>query len=727
MEIKKHKNIIAILTALFVCSNAFSQKWVSLDGNKSGKEYTISIIESDVTKYKAKISIHGFYDREIVRNETVYHQLFFNDGFSTHEVGEPQLPAIGQLIAIPAGATYKVTVLEERWQEIEIGRVFPAQAYYTESEKVPDFSVNNSIYEQNEYIPALIYEGKEDNWRHIRNVGITVCPFKYYPTRNKISVLTDFVLQVDFMHASKQSSIRKEDLSHAASWGMFANNITTFPIEDESENTKGTLTSNDYDYLIIVGNIPSILNSQALQDFCLWKNLKGYKTKVVSTTTICNPPYYNYYGSIKNFIKQELDNYHIRYVLLVGDINYISLCNSSTPYETGGVYGDYGYGCTGGPLNYTASIPIGRFSVNKLSEFENMVAKTIAYEKSFSGDYSKVLLAAHKETAPENYQNCCNNILTGNYSTPLNFTTAYGGAGATNSQVVNAINNGMHIVNYRGHGLYYGWQNGWNNSGEQFDTTQINNINTTAIYINACCFTGKISEEPCFMETFTRSSKGAVACIAATDGVHPSSGSLYDQKIFQKLFYNNVWNIGNLNLQAHFASFPGNIMAQHIAFLFLLGADPTLEIWTGTPNNYSNVSITKSGSSMTVSSPSFCSSDTISVVSEAGELLARYSISGSSCTFTIPSGNFYFAVNRHNYYPYVTYCSTSGYIQNKTIDVNSYYDATPMNVGYDVTSSQSYGNVKVKSGSRLTIKKGSGGVTIKNGFECEQGAEMVIE
>lgn len=80
-----------------------------------------------------------------------------------------------------------------------------------------------------------------------------------------------------------------------------------------------------------------------------------------------------------------------------------------------------------------------------------------------------------------------------------------------------------------------------------------------------------------------------------------------------------------------------------------------------------------------------------------------------------------------HYYPHFTYYCTSNYIQNQTIDVNSYYDSTPLNIGYDVTNTEPYGNVLIKSGSKLTIKNGNGSVSIKNGFGCEKGAELNIE
>lgn len=66
-------------------------------------------------------------------------------------------------------------------------------------------------------------------------------------------------------------------------------------------------------------------------------------------------------------------------------------------------------------------------------------------------------------------------------------------------------------------------------------------------------------------------------------------------------------------------------------------------------------------------------------------------------------------------------------MQNETIETDSYYYASPLNIGYDVTTAKPNGNVTVKSGTKLTIQNGSGGVTIKNGFECENGSELIIE
>ena len=734
--------LFSLLFIILLCGNvAFSQSWISLDNTKVGQEFTINTIKSDVTSYKIKVKIHGFYDESVSKNGVDYHHLYMKKGFFLQKVGEPQLPVISQMIAIPEGATYKVSIVEENWKDIRIGKVYPAQQDHKESEPEPRFQILDSIYRK-DYSPSIVHIGDEQIWNNIRNIGISICPFKYFPAQDKLSVLTDFLLEVVFTNTSKESHISASAISDATKWHMFDNQISDFPvITADKENAKSSASSDNYDYLIIVGNIPSILNSQALKDFRKWKAFKGYKTKVVSTTTISTSQ-----AEIKSYIRQEKIK-GIKYVLFIGDIDKIPTKvisfygYSDFFHQEDTVKSDYWYGCLDGDYDFQAEILIGRFSTNSLSDFQNMVNKTINYERYYSGNYKKTLLVAHKEGAPNNYQGCCENIRT-QFINDLFFTKAYGapvdsgGNNATNAQVVNYINSGMHIVNYRGHGepkhwgLNYPEFNPWNHSLQLFWNSEINNIDSCSIYFNVCCQTGNISEEPCFMETFTRSSKGAIACLAATEDTYTEQNHIYNKQLFEKLLDNDCWNLGNLNSQAHIGTYDfcdNDIRAAFNAYAYICGGDPTLEIWTGTPASYTDVSLAKTNGNIVVSSPSFNSSDTISVVSEDGELINRYGISGNACSFSAPSGNYYVVVNRHNYYPHITYCSNSGYIQNETLTGNNFYSATPLNIGYNVTTEKPYGNVVISSGGKLSIQKGTGGVTIKNGFECELGGELIIK
>ena len=49
-----------------------------------------------------------------------------------------------------------------------------------------------------------------------------------------------------------------------------------------------------------------------------------------------------------------------------------------------------------------------------------------------------------------------------------------------------------------------------------------------------------------------------------------------------------------------------------------------------------------------------------------------------------------------------------------------------INVGYDVTNSMPHGNVIIERGNELVINM-TNNVSIKNGFECKLGGELVIK
>ena len=91
--------------------------------------------------------------------------------------------------------------------------------------------------------------------------------------------MSEFTFVVNFEEAL--SSTKDEFIKPSIKKGVFDN--YDFLTEDTSslDNTK-------YDYLIIVGEVPNLLNSTVLDDFCKWKAAKGFKTKVVSTKEIGN-------------------------------------------------------------------------------------------------------------------------------------------------------------------------------------------------------------------------------------------------------------------------------------------------------------------------------------------------------------------------------------------------------------------------------------------------------
>lgn len=712
---------------LFLCSVANSEiypnKWISVDGNMEKEQaLTYEIIESSVTCYKVKVTINGLNDQIESKEEELFHHIYFDSYQQLTNVGAPALPVITQSVAIPYNATPKAKIIEESWKDIEMGTVYPAQEPLNESENTKDFSFNKDIY-QKPFMPDLLKIGEEMKWRGINYINLNVCPFKYYASINKLLVLKNFVLQVDFSYSLFPEN-PNAPLVVDNSYHIF-NNVGV----DNNLMKQGTTrdnTTEQYDYLIIVGaGLTGIINSDELKQFKWWKSLKGLKSKVVTTSVTGSTD-----SSIKNYIIQESAK-GIKYVLFIGDVDQIPLhLHNSFASQTNGIIGDYWYGCLNGYNDAIADIAVGRFSTNCDNEFSNMVNKTISYEKYYNVT-NQVLLVAHLVDA---FQDCCNLIENGNYTEQVSFKKAYGnittydGTNATNDTVIQAVNNGANIINYRGHGETDCWYL-WNYLGQSFYSTEIDNMNqeSNAVFFSIACSTGDINDT-CMLETFTRSSHGASAFIGSTIETKAYANDAYNVNLFVKLLHDSIYHIGELNNAAHIQSInTGFDYSKDCAYSYICGGDPSLEIWTSTPVGLGEVSVKSQNDSIiiNVGNPG---TYFVSIADEDGEFIQTFIRSGNRLSVPKLLDKFYLSIYRHNVSPYVAYYdSVSESIQDKTFTIDSYYEHSPLVIGEYVDPQGEIGPVIVKKGTKLSIKPGASGTTITNCFECEKGAVLIIK
>lgn len=722
----KRISLLIIVTLLFHCGVKGNPFWVPISNNNIKRCITITTIESNENKYKAKIEIQGYYDDMKIIDNSIYHQISFDNPGTLCFVGEPALPIISRLIAIPKGENFDVTVKGEKWsEEISIGQVMPYQRSVHESAEKPSFEKNEIIYGRSEYQVERFHIGELQEWRGVCNRALNICPIRYKPKEGNMSVLKEFVLEISFDETAKANRMKSEDMH------LFLNQINTDGNERAEQQRDNT---DSYDYLIIAGNIPSILGSQALADFRRWKAFKGYRTKVVSTNTI---------GTSSSQIKQYIESEYakgVKYVLFLGNHHWIpTYFYTDINYDI--AKSDYWYGCMGGDTDVEADISIGRFPAYTLLELSNMINKTISYERTARSYGNEVLLVAHNGIGMYDYHNHLEAIRMEVYNNPMSFTTAYGrspyeGGGATNDSVVNEINEGKNIINYRGLGEHNCWSS-WNGYSEDFYDTEVDFLNssTNDVYFCIASYLGYLGIYRTFMESFMSADNGAVSMIAASGDVYYTPNTSFNRYLFIKLLNDNIYNIGDLNVTAHMAniaSATGDEYWKTIlgAYAYLCGGDPSLEIITNITSNFDDYTLSLNGQDLNVNCNNI-NGYKMCIVDENDSLLSVVNTTNATCSLPIPTENFYLVLNKHNYVPRIIYVNVADTcIQNKVFnntDVDYYYikDAT-ICAGYDVTTSIPYGNVVIESGNKLSINKKKG-VRIKNGFKCKIGGELRIK
>ena len=163
--------------------------------------------------------------------------------------------------------------------------------------------------------------------------------------------------------------------------------------------------------------------------------------------------------------------------------------------------------------------------------------------------------------------------------------------------------------------------------------------------------------------------------------------------------------------------------AEHNAYSYICGGDPALELWTATPQKINaNVSITNGN--ITVNT-GLSGNYNISIVSEDGQIIDYFPCTSSTSSFTLPASNFYVAVNKHNYFPYIFYYdSDSEEVVPQDIYFDAYFINSPLTIGDPMDEEKC---VKVKKGYQVKVKIGNDNVTIVPSFECEKGAVFEVK
>ena len=173
--------------------------------------------------------------------------------------------------------------------------------------------------------------------------------------------------------------------------------------------------------------------------------------------------------------------------------------------------------------------------------------------------------------------------------TPI-FEQAYGGAGATNQDVIDFVNGtGVGIFNYRGHGSATElWD--WGASGS-FSATHVNQLTNDTqpfVFFDVCCDNMDIVAHAgnCLCETFMKHTGGSVAVNGAIIPSYTIPNHDYDKEMYKAVFEENITNIGYVTNFANVTVLDvhGTIGRSNVRTYLWLG-DASIEPWTLQPTD----------------------------------------------------------------------------------------------------------------------------------------------
>ena len=391
-------------------------------------------------------------------------------------------------------------------------------------------------------------------------------------------------------------------------------------------------TREDYDLLIITTDELQ----PSFESLAEYHTSQGLPTRIATLSEIgsTDPE------AIRSYIRDTYTTEHIDYVLLGGDADIVParlLWVSSGYGDTDELPADLYYGCLDGTYNYDgddqwgepkdgenggdvdliAEVYVGRACVGDPTEVENFIHKTISYIHTDDSYLQKALMAGEflwdePDTWGGDYMDeLINESSTHGYTTigvpPENYTieTLYDrdwpGHDWPKEELINRINNNLHLINHLGHSWY-----DYNMKMTNTDADALTNTRYFFEYTQGCDnggFDNPLGYD-CIAEHFTvKTDHGAFAVIANARYGFGASGSTdganqrFHREFLDAIFGENIIQLGRANQDSKEDNlYRINIKVTRWCYYEInLFGDPTIDFFTHYSNNQSTPTEAPSG------------------------------------------------------------------------------------------------------------------------------------
>jgi hypothetical protein len=413
------------------------------------------------------------------------------------EPGEPDVPVITTLIAIPDRAGVRLHVTHSGYDTFENIDLAPTQSPQPESDPTPlPFVVDNEAYATDAFFPGELAEASEPAiMRDVRVTSITLQPVQYNPARRELRVYRELSVSVTYDGEVVNPKATRHRYLSEGFYPIYKSMIANF----EEMFAGADVRRGGYYMIIKRNNADSLRVDSLLQQVALWKHQKGYPVRIVPTTEI-NSNGSPTYTRIRDFLVAAYDTCEVppEYVMLVGPQDGTFIINDY-PYSYHP--SDHEYACLDG-TDYLPEIFVARMSLSNMAEMRRGINKIFKYERNpqmFDPlHWVRGLSVGHPSYETARLITLWVRSLMMRNGWARVDTIYYDGH---NQAVINYLNNGRSMIQYRGYGSTEGWWGG-------FTVSNLNSVQTNqklGVMAVLTCGTGDFDDGyACLAEAWLR-------------------------------------------------------------------------------------------------------------------------------------------------------------------------------------------------------------------------------
>ncbi|MBN2682824.1 MAG: T9SS type A sorting domain-containing protein [Bacteroidales bacterium] len=459
--------------------------------------YQVDFQQNNPSVYSLHFQLSDYSISEVNLNGNQYSKINFNNSALTSVKGYAELPIINAAVMLSPNRNVDLQIVESSFVEIDLNfPLVPSRGtiYRNQDPSSIPYEIDPASIVDSWYPKILAGNSEPYIVRDIRGTSVYVYPFAYNAAQNKLRIYTSIKVELIENDEVATNPLHKQATKLIREMkDIYSSVFINF------NQVRDALSYGENGEILV---ITTSAYENAIQPYIDWKMEKGFTVhkQVVAVGT-----------NVKSLIQTEYTaNNNIFYVLLVGDWADIK-CDvgggASAPM-------DPQLGCVVG-TDIHADICIGRFSANNSAHVTTQVNKTIAYEKNpeMAGTwYTSALGIGSNEgdgsgddgEMDSDHVDIIYNDKLDPY-TYNNHSTAYD-PGATAAMVSTAVNAGVGLINYCGHG-----------GPTSFVTTGFSNTNVNAltngsklpIIFSVACVNGEFhGSSDCFAEAWLRKDNG---------------------------------------------------------------------------------------------------------------------------------------------------------------------------------------------------------------------------
>lgn len=517
-----------------------------------------------------------------------------------NDAGCPNLPSESRIVAIPQGATARLTVTGYDSETIHNVNIAPARAIQSEDdEPIMDYVKDAAVYGVNAGFPKNPFQLSETtSLRGVDAVVVSVTPFQYNPVTKDLTVYSHVELELSFEGGKGEFS---DSRLRSPYWdAILASELANYdqlPTIDyaarlQQWNRDG---ANGAEYLIITPN------NNAWAPFA--KQLKDYRTRQGIITKVYRLDEMNVStpDQMKAWFHNAYNTWDIAPVAVCLMADYSTDVTQGIPAEIVEHFGshtcisDNPYADVNGDL--LPDMTFSRIVASNTEELATIVSKQINYETHpcMDEDFYK-----HPTTAlgwqTERWFQLCSEVIGGyfrkqgketvrinaiyqglpgsQWSTAENTSSVVSYFGPTGTgyipatpselgnwtngepeDIVRSLNTGSFLLQHRDHGFEDGWgEPAFRNN----HVDMLTNVGKLPFVFSINCLTGKFNHEPrCFAEAFLRHTydgepAGAVGLLCPTEVSYSYVNDCYVWGAF------DLFDPGFMPTYGPYASYSGN-------------------------------------------------------------------------------------------------------------------------------------------------------------------------